>query len=306
MPKIHVTRSILIKAPLDKVYAAVADLDQWAAWSPWLIMEPEATVIVGANKESYSWKGERVGEGYMSITEKDKNRFVGYDLTFLKPFSSKAKVGMALNPIEEGVEVSWSMDSHLKFYLFFLKKMMLTFIGMDYERGLKLLKDYVEDGQVHSQLDFVGRSEYPGCEYVGIQRQCTITDMPEAMGKDFQTLMPWAKQNGMNLLDGFCIYEKFDPMKDECHYVAAVKYTEKPANLPDGFILGSQPASLIYTLKHTGPYDHLGNAWATMYSMIRAKEIKAVKKYPPFETYGNTPMDTEPNDLITFINFAIA
>jgi len=39
--------------------------------------------------------------------------------------------------------------------------------------------------------------------------------------------------------------------------------------------------------------------------MIRNKEIKIEKGYHPFETYGNSPKDTHPNELISRIHFAI-
>jgi hypothetical protein len=43
----------------------------------------------------------------------------------------------------------------------------------------------------------------------------------------------------------------------------------------------------------------------TMYTMHRNKEISIKKGYHPFETYGNSPKDTDPKNLITYINFAL-
>jgi len=188
MPAIHISRSKVIKASLSKVYKAVANLENWDTWSPWLIMEPEAVVTVADDKKSYHWEGKRVGEGRMAITEAVKNQSCRYDLTFLKPFKSKAKVGMDLKKVDGGTEVTWNMDSHLPFFMFFMKKMMETFVGMDYERGINLLKDYVEDGKIHSKLNFVGESDYAGCNYIGIKRDTTITLMPDTMGQDFEKL----------------------------------------------------------------------------------------------------------------------
>lgn len=305
MPKIHVTRSKIISAPAQKVFPAIAEMDQWEAWSPWLIMEPEAVVTVSDDGKSYHWEGKRVGEGRMEITDTVENQSARYDLTFLKPFKSTAKVGMDLRDVDGGTEVSWSMDSQLPFFMFFMKRMMETFIGMDYERGLNLLKDYVEDGEVHSKLNFLGSRDYAGCDYVGIRRACTIDTMPSLMQQDFEALGPWSAENGLNPADMFCIYHDFNPMKGHCEYTAAIPYTDKPADIPTHFITGSKPGAKLYTLEHVGPYEHLGNAWSAMHNLIRSKEIKVVKGYHPFETYGNSPQDTDPNDLITHINFAI-
>ncbi len=305
MPKTHISRSKLINAPIEAAYKAVVNLDEWEAWSPWMMMEPEAVVTVAPDKQSYSWVGKRVGEGHMAITDKVENKSARYDLTFLKPFKSKAKVGMDVKEVEGGTQVTWTMDSQLPFFLFFMKKMMESFVGMDYERGLNNLKDYVEDGEVHSKLNFIGKHEYAGCDYVGIKRDCALDDMPSLMQSDFEGLATWAAENDLNPADMFCIYHDYNPMKGKCSYTAAVPYKEMPLQTPLGYVFGTQAPTQLYTVEHVGPYEHLGNAWSTMYNMIQSKEIKPVKKYHPFETYGNSPQDTASHDLITRINFAI-
>ena len=52
---------------------------------------------------------------------------------------------------------------------------MTTFIGMDYERGLAMLKDYAETGKVPSNLEIKQESDYTGCDYVGIKTDCAIS-----------------------------------------------------------------------------------------------------------------------------------
>ncbi|MEL6688352.1 MAG: SRPBCC family protein [Pseudomonadota bacterium] len=305
MPKTHVSRSKIINAAPEKVFPAIAQMDQWEVWSPWLMMEPEATVTVADDKRSYRWEGQRVGEGHMAITDSVENQSARYDLTFLKPFKSTAKVGMDLREVDGGTEVTWTMDSQLPFFLFFMKRMMEGFIGMDYERGLNLLKDYVEDGKIHSKLNFKGEWDYDGCTYLGIRRACSLEAMPQLMKEDFERLGPWAAEHGLRPESMFCIYHDFNPVKGRCEYTAAVPYVDKPENLPDDFITGSQAASRMYTLGHVGPYEHLGNAWSTLHNMIRSKELKVQKGYHPFETYGNSPQDTDPKDLITMVTFAL-
>ncbi len=50
MPKIALAKTILIDAPASQVYSVVSDLDKWTKWSPWLLMEPEAKVVVSDDK----------------------------------------------------------------------------------------------------------------------------------------------------------------------------------------------------------------------------------------------------------------
>lgn len=305
MPKTHISRSQFINAPMEQVFAKVAHMGEWQHWSPWLIMEPNAKVEVDADGKHYSWKGNRVGEGNMKVRSTNDKDSVTYDLEFLKPFKNKATVGMQLKPQGQGTEVIWTMDGSLPWFMFWMKNMMQTFVGMDYERGLRLLKDYAEDGEVHSKLNFIGVQEYPGCKYVSRTRECSLDEMPLLMKQDFEKLMPWAAAQGMDPRKGFSIYHKFDPIKNKCKYSACVAYTDTPKDLPSEYTLESHAATKIYSLEHVGPYEHLGNAWSTMQTIVRNKEIKPIKGYHPFETYGNSPMDTAPNELITRINFAI-
>ncbi len=63
MPKMHIKKSVNIKAPVEKVYSKLNDFNHWTAWSPWLIMDPQATVTIAEDAKSYEWEGERVGSG---------------------------------------------------------------------------------------------------------------------------------------------------------------------------------------------------------------------------------------------------
>lgn len=305
MPKTHIARSKIINASIEKVYDAVADLSQWEAWSPWLIMEPDAKVTVADDKQSYSWTGERVGEGHMVITSATENQSVRYDLNFIKPWKSYAAVGMDLRETGGGTEVTWTMDSSLPFFMFWMKKMMETFVGMDYERGLTMLKDYAELGTVQSKLNFLGESEYLGSNYVGIKRACSIEDMPDLMGADFEVITAWAAENGLDPSNAIGIYHDFNVLKGRCAFTSAVRYDEKPDNIPAEFTVGTQAPAKLHSVEHVGAYHHLGNAWSTMHNMIQSKSFKPIKNYHPFETYGNSPADTKPEDLRVTINFAV-
>jgi predicted transcriptional regulator YdeE len=88
-------------------------------------------------------------------------------------------------------------------------------------------------------------------------------------------------------------------------YVSGVPVKSVPSNLPAGFSAGKIPATSVYTLEHVGPYQHLGNAWSTLYKMQRSKEIPVNKKIHPFETYHNNPSDVSLKELITRVHFPL-
>ena len=306
MPKMNVSRSIDIKATKSEIFKHLNDFNNWVAWSPWLLMEPEAKVTVADDSKSYEWEGDRVGSGNMKVLEEEGDGYINYELNFLKPWKSSATTNFRLEESGDTTKVTWTMNSSLPFFLFWMKKMMQAFVGADYERGLDMLKSLVEKGEIHSKLDFKGNSQFDGCKWVGIKTACSIDETPEKMPQDFGKLWEYCEKDGENIAgEALTIYHKWDLVKNSVSYTAAVQVKEIPGDVPSGFTSGTIDSTDIYTLRHTGAYEHLGNAWSTLYNMHRNKEFKVKKGVHPFETYLNDPKVTDPKDLITEIHFPI-
>ncbi|MEL6669059.1 MAG: SRPBCC family protein [Bacteroidota bacterium] len=302
MPKMHIKRSTDIAAPPSKIFSTLNDYHTWRAWSPWLISEPEAKVDVATDGKYYEWLGNRTGAGNMRIASESPDSDLDMDLTFLKPWKSKAKTSFHIEATDTGSRVSWEMNSSLPFFLFWMKKQTEAFIGSDYERGLAMLKDYVEDGEAHSKLEFAGIEDFPGTQYVGIRRSSSKENFQKDMSGDFGRLMDWFKESGIEPSGpGASIYHKWDMVRGTMEYTALFPVTSASATLPDGFMLGNIPAVKTYRLRHTGSYDHLGNAWSTLMMMERNKEFKKSKVADGFEVYrtmpGETPMHEQVTDL---------
>ena len=307
MPSLNIERSIEISASSDQVYAAINDFNKWMIWSPWLISEPEAQVEIAEDGRSYSWKGNRVGEGNMKIRSEEKGKSIDFDLNFLKPWKSSSSTRFELSDVGEGVtKATWTMDSSLPFFMFWMKKMMAAFVGAEYERGLDMLKSLVESGEVHSKLDFDGFDEYQGCEWIGIKTECTLDEIGPQMERDFSSIGNHIQAHA-DLASGpvFTIYHKWDMVKNMVSYTAAVPVRNRPADLPSNFTSGTIPACKVYKIRHTGPYMHVGNAWSTGYMMARNKEFKQMKKIDPFEIYLNDPKETPAKELITLLHFPV-
>lgn len=101
-------------------------------------------------------------------------------------------------------------------------------------------------------------------------------------------------------------YHKWEMVKGRAEYTAAVCLEDIPSDLPSNVMTAEIPATRVYTLRHIGDYLHLGNAWSTLYTMQRNKEINCKKGIHPFEVYVNSPLEVDSTDLITDIKFAIS
>lgn len=305
MPKMHIERSISINAPTPNVYKVISDFNDWRPWSPWLCMEPEAKVTVADDAKSYEWEGNRTGTGNMKIVKEIENEFIDYDLNFLTPWKSHAKTNFTLSSEGNSTKVTWVMDSSLPFFMFFMKGMMEAFVGADYERGLDMLKVYVEEGEVPSKMEFVGNKSFSGCRWIGIKKDCSIDQMAPEMIADFGKLRSLGEEKELSEFKMATIYHKWNLPKNKVSYTACMVMKEIPSEIPTGFVSGEIPEVSSYVLRHVGSYRQLGNAWSTLYSMHRNKEFKPKKGINPFEIYENNPQTTPEKELITDVYFPV-
>ena len=304
MPKIAITKSLAIKAPIDQIYAAVRDFKQWPVWSPWLIADPDCEVKYAEDGCSYSWDGKVAGAGEMEITREDQPRSIDCKLTFLKPWKSLADVKFRFAEKGDGTEVSWSMDSSLPFFMFFFKGMMEGLIGMDYQRGLAMLKDYIETSAVPSKLDFSGPSSFAGFKYVGVKTRCPLAEIGPSMERDMAKLGSWHQEAGVEPAGKpFSIYHRWNVVKGFADYTIGFPVKQVPASLPADLVGGRLPDCAAYLVKHTGPYRHLGNAWSSGMMRGRAKVFRQNKCVRPFEIYESDPTEVAEDDVVTVVHF---
>lgn len=303
MPTLNVSASIDIATPIQQVHRALVDFNTWPAWSPWLYMEPDATVSYrgspGELNHGYDWNGKKVGSGGMTLTKTSDVR-IECDLQFLKPFKSEADVAFDLQSLADtNTRVSWHMKSSLPFFLFWMKATMSGMIQSDYDRGLNLLKDYLELKKITSTSQLTEISDVDPIHYVGSRGSTNMKDIAQAMGASFSAVVKLIDSesiqvNGVPLT----IYNKMDIKRGVCHYTAALP-TADPVSAKQPFVAATIPACRALKVVHTGPYRHLGNAWYVLMGEARFKKLKIRKSVPPFEIYLNDPDTTQEEELIT-------
>lgn len=303
-----IEKSTVVNAPVSKVRSYVDDFRQWRQWSPWTIVEPECTVEVQGsprqNGHSMRWDGQIIGSGKNTLRSSD-DRSLNYDLEFLKPWKSQAQTSFHFEETNGGTRVTWTMDSSLPFFLFFMVKLMKNWVGMDYDRGLRMLKEVAENGKIDFQTTNAGIVDYQGFSYVGIQRTVDFSEMPAHMSKDFERLAKEVRQTKKKSAKHWvCIYPKFDMKNMKATYIAAVSDEElQGENMPEDYVKGKIAGGRSLEIKHNGSYDFLGNAWSMGMMFVRAKKLKS--KGFPFEEYWNSPYEVSPRELKTSIFFPL-
>jgi len=302
MPSFQVARSVKINKAKADIKNILTDFREMRNWSPWLIIEPEVTVnysgIQGKLGARQSWRGSMMGRGSMELTAIN-NATLHYDLVFQKPFKSKAKVRFELSEEGDETSVEWIMEGKLPWYLFFLTKFMKIFIGMDYERGLRMLKEYAERGKVTSNLEIIGEGELQEIYYMGLESASTISKIGEVMQKDFERLGAYVEEHNLSQdAKVFAIYNTFDLMKGRTSFVSCISIN-KDDEVPAPFVKGKVEGSNVFNIRHTGKYQHLGNAWSLLMNHTRFHKLSIQTKPFGYEFYLNSPHETPEEELVT-------
>lgn len=148
-----VQRSASIKAPPEKIFALIDDLQSWGAWSPWEKMDPTMKRIYSGPTSGkgarYEWEGNReVGQGRMEITDSSSPSKVVIQLEFISPFEAHNTAEFTLEGKGDSTDVTWAMYGPNPY----LSKVMSVFFNMDsmigkqFETGLANLKTAAENG----------------------------------------------------------------------------------------------------------------------------------------------------------------
>ncbi len=304
--KYEIKKSIEINATPHAIIETLGDLKTWSIWSPWVILDPQTKLIYEGNPKeigsNYRWESRHIGEGKMTI-EKINETHIDYFLEFFKPWKSTAKAHFSVIKISEDITLlTWTMQSHLPLFMFWMKNRMKAWIGMDFERGLELLKCYIEQGKIEMELYFDGVVETSTIDYVGIPNHAKKSQLSKVMGEDFKKLLGDFVPTPQSTI--LSIITKFDMFTDDFEFICAISdpaYTE--AKTP--YITGTIPSSKALKVRLKGDYAFLSNAWSMVIMHQRSGKYKIQKDTMGYEVYLNNPSEVAPHELLTEIYLPI-
>jgi len=303
MARMTVIKAIRIEKSAEYVFPLIHDFHNWIHWSPWHVLDDSNNYSVAKDGSFYEWNSKLLGSGNMTRISEVNNETVEFDLLFLKPFRSKSKIIFRVKAISESAcEVIWEMHGKLPFFLFFLIKMMERTVGMDFLRGLQLLKDFAEHETNQCQILVLGIGDLDTLNYIGIPISCSFDKLGENNKKGFEDLMVFVRENDIALIGPpATIYHEFNVMKNTVRFTVAAPSKNKPNNLKTNMIFSSFKGGKFYGVELQGPYHHIGSAWAALSVRQRSKVFVADKKRDSIEVYLNSPLDTPLNKLVTRI-----
>ena len=304
MPVWNVQKSIEIDAPVSKVYQMVSDYRTWTTWSPWLIAEPQAKVDISDRSNqvgsTYHWSGKVVGEGRLEHLRLETDRLVEDRLDFIRPTKSKSKTGFKFEAIANRTKLVWWIDGNLPWYLFFLTPMIKTMVGMDYQRGLMMIKELAETGRITSSTEVLGIESIPPIRVAGFQAQSSVFNIEQSMEEMLVKLESEYQDQGMPKEGAMvAVYTRFKVKQGIFEYLLG-------RAIPDTLLIPTPsslkewkfPQARALHVRHTGSYKHLGNAWSIANRIAEHQKLK-LNRSASFEIYTNSPHDNPEESLQT-------
>lgn len=147
----EVTRRVMVKAPAERIFPLIAQLENWPQWNPFIEIDPTIVTTLGPKTSgvgaSQSWTGDS-GGGRLTITESDPASGVVCDMVFLNGVNEAPAISwLRLQPRSDGaVEVVWTLNGEMNLPLLggFMARMADGMIGPAFERGLEKLQARAE------------------------------------------------------------------------------------------------------------------------------------------------------------------
>lgn len=145
----NIEQSIIINKPSEEVKDKIADLNNYAKWNPWQLMEKNGKFeISGLPKtpgHKYHWQGKQTGEGSLTLRSLDE-KHVHFDLEFIKPFKSKANDNWVFEEWGQNeTKVTWQNNGELPFPVARLMGPSLNkSLNRQFKEGLNNLKELCE------------------------------------------------------------------------------------------------------------------------------------------------------------------
>jgi hypothetical protein len=148
-----ITRSSIIPAAPDKVFALVNDFHEWDSWSPWAKLDPQCkNTFDGARSgvgAKFAWDGNnQVGSGHMEITVSHPHESIKLALVFSRPMQATNETVFDFQPEGKGTRVTWTMSGTNGFMgkLFGIVMNCDKMVGGQFEEGLENMSRIVTSG----------------------------------------------------------------------------------------------------------------------------------------------------------------
>lgn len=292
------------------VYDVSKDFNFYKQWNPWSKMDPAAeATISGTGRElgdTWTWKGEKIGEGVMTHKEFEQDKRILNEIVFTKPNPGGMSDEWLFEEKDGKTMVTWKCKSN-EDTPFMARPMMAIFMSGVFEAGMQDFKKLVEgitDNPKPRQVNTAYTPEVveeAEITYLAVKDSCPVGDLAKHLQDNYGKLQAYMKKNNIEPTGNpMAIYWSYDEKG------STVFETAMPVKA------GTKGSGEFYTAKtdggksvsviHMGEYNKSGDA-----HMVIAKYAKDnnIKINEAIEIYENDPAKVKPEELRTKVVYPV-
>lgn len=149
-PAASLTRSIEINKPANVVYSFAKNYEYYKEWNAWSLSDKDAfgelSGTPGEVGSKWTWDGDTVGKGSLTIEELVPNKSIKSRLDFYAPFTGVAQDLWNFEMIDSTTtKVDWTYYGEAdSYFMRYMNLGMEAMLGPSFESGLANMKAMVE------------------------------------------------------------------------------------------------------------------------------------------------------------------
>jgi hypothetical protein len=307
---VAVSRTVMINAPKEAVFAQMTNFKNWTNWSPWYKMDTGMALTYsgtdGQVGSGYHWVGtdeKKTGEGEIKLASIDGDR-ANYEMNFIKPFESHPTSYMIASDSAGMTKATWGFNQHFSYpwnaMLVFMD--MDKMLGKDFESGLANMKATVESQPAAAATSTVQVQEvdFPAHTYVGVRKTVDMATIDKFFSESYGMLGP---QLGPKIAGpAVSIVYTWDTVTKKSDLMPAFPVADANVKVKGATTL-SVPAAKALMAVHKGAYENLP---ATHYEINRVLAEKGLTPQLIVEEYTVGPEQSkDPNAWQTTVYYLL-
>jgi effector-binding domain-containing protein len=306
--RVRVTRTRLIDAPIDTVFAKVINFGHWSAWNPWLAHDTDTRLNVIGESSSpgnqCAWTSTVGNVGMFELVRSVAHTSITHKLRLQQPFLVRGRSQWTFVDRDGKTEVCWQLNTRVAFTMRAFSQTVKGALDLDCQYGLDRLASLLEPATaLRYQLTVLGPREVPACRYVYQTYQGSIKGLPDAVSQYTSELR--AQLGALGLKEAgpaMALYLKTN---------IKLRTTVCHIGLPiDGADVGpmavrEMPAHRAFGMRLQGSTEALEIAWYHAMQRLTAAQFKSDQRLPPFEHYLLSTDKAPCNDCVTEVNIPL-
>lgn len=292
--KIQLEKSIVINAPIEKVFNHTTSMQKFNSWSPWYEMDTTTSYAFEGPDQGVGavmhWQSndKNVGKGSMKVVAFEPNKEMRTELNFME--QGVAGSYQLYEPSGEGTKVTWGFETDMGMNP--LMRLMGTLmaksaVGKDYEKGLTKMKSVVENLQPEAWESVkVEEIQLPPMYYMAIRDTAGVNTIGMKLGMHYHSIGEEMKKQKLEMAGApFAIYYSESSTNFDMDVAIPVN---KEAKSSGSITAGKMKGGSCVVAHYFGAYEQTGNGHiaAHQWMMKNGKQPTGA----PWESYVTDPM----------------